>query len=94
MLVERKPYVCLLQETNDVFPGGKEYFRLTNLQKMLRMRQQYMVSQLSLLYPVKISAGPKQEQELESFPSSSKSGKSYPTYLACTKPCFVLYSHN
>ncbi|XP_024026755.1 UV radiation resistance-associated gene protein isoform X1 [Morus notabilis] len=63
-----------LQETNDVFPGGKEYIRLPNLQKMLRMRQQYMVSQLSLLYPVKISAGPKQEQELESFPSSSKSG--------------------
>jgi hypothetical protein len=27
-----------------------------------------------LLYPIKISAGPSEEQELESFPSSSKSG--------------------
>lgn len=63
-----------LQELIDVLAGGKGYIRLKNLQNMLRMRQQCMVSQVSMLYPVKISAGPRQEQELESFPSSSKSG--------------------
>lgn len=63
-----------LQELTDLLAGGKGYIRLKNLQNMLRMRQQYMVSQVSMLYPVKISAGPWQEQELESFPSSSKSG--------------------
>ncbi|XP_062098444.1 vacuolar protein sorting 38-like [Humulus lupulus] len=40
------------------------------------MRQQYMVSQVALLYPVKISAGATQDQELESFPNSSKLGLS------------------
>ncbi|PKI57592.1 hypothetical protein CRG98_022063 [Punica granatum] len=43
---------------------------------MLRMRQQHMVSQVSLLYPVKISVGKAQDQELESFPSSTRSGNS------------------
>lgn len=34
-----------------------------------------MVSQVSLLYPVKIVIGHAQEQELESFTTSIKSGK-------------------
>ncbi|KAF8016175.1 hypothetical protein BT93_H1632 [Corymbia citriodora subsp. variegata] len=64
-----------LQEANRLL-GQRGYGKLKNLQKMLRMRQQYMVSQVSVLYPVKISAGHAQEQELESFPSTSKSGSS------------------
>ncbi|XP_062165642.1 vacuolar protein sorting 38 isoform X3 [Alnus glutinosa] len=63
-----------LQESNRLLAGEKGYVSLRNLQKRLRMRQQYMISQVSLLYPVKISVGPAQEQELELFPSSNKSG--------------------
>ncbi|TYH82234.1 hypothetical protein ES332_D02G045100v1 [Gossypium tomentosum] len=37
-------------------------------------RQQYMISQVSLLYPVKILVGPAQKQELESYSSSSRLG--------------------
>lgn len=33
-----------------------------------------MISQVSLLYPVKFLVGPKQEQELELFSDSSRSG--------------------
>ncbi|XP_044478749.1 UV radiation resistance-associated gene protein-like isoform X1 [Mangifera indica] len=63
-----------LQESNKLLSGEKGYGHLENLNKMLRLRQQFMIQQVSLLYPVKILVGPKQEQELESFPSSSKSG--------------------
>ncbi|MCI37953.1 UV radiation resistance-associated gene protein-like, partial [Trifolium medium] len=35
---------------------------------MLRIRQQYMTSQISMLYPVKLVVGPAQEQELEAYP--------------------------
>ncbi|KAK4542125.1 hypothetical protein RGQ29_033209 [Quercus rubra] len=65
-----------LQESNRLLAGEKGYVRLRNLQKRLRMRQQYMISQVSLLYPVKISVGPAEEQELELFPSSIRSGSS------------------
>ncbi|KAJ6683658.1 hypothetical protein OIU85_007355 [Salix viminalis] len=60
-----------LQESRRSLAGERGYVRLTKLQKKLRLRQQYMISQVSLLYPIKISAGPSEEQELESFPSSS-----------------------
>lgn len=63
----------LLQESNRIL-GQRGYGKLKNLQKMLRMREQYMVSQVSVLYPVKISVGQAQEQELESFPSTTRSG--------------------
>ncbi|OAY28274.1 UV radiation resistance-associated gene protein isoform X1 [Manihot esculenta] len=63
-----------LQESKRSLSGERGYGRFKNLQKKLRMRQQYMISQVSLLYPVKISAGPSEEQELDSFPSTSKSG--------------------
>ncbi|KAL5542640.1 hypothetical protein UlMin_010350 [Ulmus minor] len=62
------------QDLHESLAGETGYTRSTNLQRMLRTRQQHMVSQISLLYPIKISAGPTQEQELESFPSSSKTG--------------------
>ncbi|XP_015887449.1 vacuolar protein sorting 38 isoform X2 [Ziziphus jujuba] len=65
-----------LLELHALLGGDKGYIRLKNLQKKLRTRQQYMVSQVSLLYPVKISSGPTQDRELESFPSSSRSGNS------------------
>lgn len=65
-----------LQESNRLLAGEKGYINFRNLQKRLRMRQQYMISQVSLLYPVKISVGPAEEQELELFPSSGKSGNS------------------
>ncbi|KAJ7959785.1 UV radiation resistance-associated protein [Quillaja saponaria] len=63
-----------LQESNRLLLEEKYYFRLRNSWKMLRMRQQYMMLQISMLYPVKIVVGPSQEQELEAFPSGSKVG--------------------
>ncbi|KAL8486872.1 hypothetical protein ACS0TY_023068 [Phlomoides rotata] len=63
-----------MQESSRSFAGEKGYGRLKNLQRLLRMRQQYMVSQVSLLYPVKVVIRKAPEQELESFRSSIKSG--------------------
>lgn len=63
-----------LQESSRLLDGQKGYLKVKSLQKMLGLRQQHMVSQVSLLYPVKISVGKAQEQELESFPSSTRSG--------------------
>lgn len=62
--------MLLLQESNELLYGEKGCAHLKNLQKTLRKRQQYMISQVSFLYPVKIAAGPTREQELDSFPSS------------------------
>lgn len=63
--------ILMSKESRRSLAGERGYVRLTKLQKKLRLRQQYMISQVSLLYPIKISAGPSEEQELESFPSSS-----------------------
>ncbi|WVZ23342.1 hypothetical protein V8G54_001886 [Vigna mungo] len=52
------------------------YVHMRKLQKMLRRRQQHMISQISMLYPMKILVGPTQEQELEAYPSSNLAGKS------------------
>lgn len=65
-----------LQEGNGAVAGERGYLQLKTLQKSLRVRQQYMVSQVSLLYPVKFVIGHSHEQELESFTSSIKSGVS------------------
>ncbi|KAF5736632.1 UV radiation resistance-associatedprotein isoform X1 [Tripterygium wilfordii] len=56
-----------LQESRRFIDGERGYSHLLNMQTMLRVRQQYMISQVSLLYSVKNSVGPAQEQELESF---------------------------
>jgi hypothetical protein len=40
------------------------------------MRQQYMTSQISMLYPVKLVVGPAQEQELEAYPLGGPAGNS------------------
>ncbi|KAH6768365.1 UV radiation resistance-associated protein [Perilla frutescens var. frutescens] len=63
-----------MQDSNRSLSGEKGYGLLKNLQKSLRTRQQYMISQVSLLYPVKIVIRKASEQELESFRSSIKSG--------------------
>ncbi|CAN0875358.1 Vacuolar protein sorting 38 [Linum grandiflorum] len=65
-----------LEESNTLFAGESGFLRLRHLQQMLRSRQQFMISQVSLLYSVKMSAGPSRDQELESLPSTSKSGNS------------------
>ncbi|KAI3459678.1 hypothetical protein Pfo_016341 [Paulownia fortunei] len=63
-----------MQDSSRSLAGEKGYGHLRNLQKLLRVRQQYMVSQVSLLYPVKVVIRKAPEQELESFSSSIKSG--------------------
>ncbi|XP_012481719.1 vacuolar protein sorting 38 isoform X1 [Gossypium raimondii] len=63
-----------LQEANRLLTEERGCVKLKNVQRMLRARQQYMISQVSLLYPVKILVGPAQEQELESYSSSSRLG--------------------
>ncbi|KAK8709471.1 hypothetical protein V6N13_060486 [Hibiscus sabdariffa] len=65
-----------LQESNRILNEERDYIKLKNLLRKLRARQQYKISQVSLLYPVKILVGPSQAQELESYPSSSKLGNS------------------
>ncbi|KAL6535057.1 hypothetical protein OROMI_026431 [Orobanche minor] len=61
-------------ESSRSLSGEKGYGHLRNLRKLLRVRQQYTVSQVSLLYPVKVVIRKAPEQELESFSSSIKSG--------------------
>ncbi|XP_022761896.1 UV radiation resistance-associated gene protein isoform X2 [Durio zibethinus] len=63
-----------LQVSNRLLTEERGYIKLKNVQRKLRARQQYMISQVSFLYPVKILVGPAQEQELESYPGSSRLG--------------------
>lgn len=63
-----------LQESAMLLSGERGHARLRNIQRMLRTRQQYMASQVSLLYPLKTFIGPVRELELDSFPSSSRPG--------------------
>ncbi|XP_052188190.1 vacuolar protein sorting 38 isoform X2 [Diospyros lotus] len=65
-----------LQESNRLLTGEKGYLHLRNVQRLLRVRQQYMISQVSFLYPVKVMVGHARDQELESFTSNRKSGNS------------------
>ncbi|EPS62581.1 hypothetical protein M569_12209, partial [Genlisea aurea] len=59
-----------LQDSIRSVSGERGYGRLKNSLKLLRVRQQYMVSQISLLYPVKVVMQKAPEQELESFSAS------------------------
>ncbi|MCI15452.1 UV radiation resistance-associated gene protein-like, partial [Trifolium medium] len=63
-------------ESSRLLSEENGYVHLKNLQKMLRMRQQYMTSQISILYPVKLVVGPAQEQELEAYPLGGPAGNS------------------
>ncbi|OVA13825.1 UV radiation resistance protein/autophagy-related protein 14 [Macleaya cordata] len=63
-----------LQEANRLLAGERGHVRLKNLQKMLQMRLQYMVAQVSALYPVKASVGLINGEKLDSSSTSSKLG--------------------
>lgn len=63
-----------LMDDHRSFAGENGYLCYKTAQKFLKLRQQYMVSQICLLYPVKLVVGQKHEQELESFTSSIKPG--------------------
>ncbi|XP_021745796.1 UV radiation resistance-associated gene protein-like [Chenopodium quinoa] len=63
-----------LQESGRLLAGEKGLAQLNGLRKMLRVRQQHMVSQVAYLYPVKTMVGATQELELDSFPGGSRSG--------------------
>ncbi|XP_020215898.1 UV radiation resistance-associated gene protein [Cajanus cajan] len=65
-----------LQDSSRLLSEENGYVRLRKLQKMLRKRQQYMTSQISMLHPVKILVGPAQEQELEAYPLGCLAGTS------------------
>eukprot|EP00268_Persea_americana_P010270 TRINITY_DN14165_c0_g1_i3.p1 TRINITY_DN14165_c0_g1~~TRINITY_DN14165_c0_g1_i3.p1 ORF type:complete len:220 (-),score=46.55 TRINITY_DN14165_c0_g1_i3:1148-1807(-) len=65
-----------LQEANTLLAGKRGHVHLRNLQKMLRMRQQYMIAQVSALYPVKGSLGQSPGENLHSSSDGSKSGVS------------------
>ncbi|XP_077248950.1 UV radiation resistance-associated protein [Tasmannia lanceolata] len=63
-----------LQEANHLLAGERGYVHLKNLQKMLRMRQQYMTRQVSALYPLKALAKHTPEEKLDSYSNGKKSG--------------------
>lgn len=97
--------MVMLQEANKSLAGERGYAQLKDLQKLLRVRQQYVVSQVSLLYPVKVVVGRASEQELESF-TCSKSGNLlvrnllyicltlYRTDVLCRFVCVCVCAHN
>lgn len=67
-------FTLFLQESGQLLFGEKGLTRLKCLQKMLRLRQQHLISQVAYLYPVKTLIGATQELELDAFPSGSRSG--------------------
>ncbi|PWA59337.1 hypothetical protein CTI12_AA392980 [Artemisia annua] len=70
-----------LQEANKSLGGEGGYVPLRNLQKFLRARQQFLVSQVSLLYPVKVVTGHTHDQQPESY-----TGRSGPGNPSAVKP--------
>ncbi|KAG5588506.1 hypothetical protein H5410_048940 [Solanum commersonii] len=70
-----------LQDESRSLAGERGYGQLRTLQRVFRTRQQYMVSQVHMLYPVRVAIGQAPEQELEFFNNSSNSGDS-----AASKP--------
>ncbi|XP_026412480.1 UV radiation resistance-associated gene protein-like isoform X2 [Papaver somniferum] len=63
-----------LQEAYRLLSGERGHVRLKKLQKMLQMRQQYMVAQVSFLYPIKASAALTNGEKLDSSSTSSQIG--------------------
>lgn len=64
-----------LQEASTLLTGERGYVHLKNLWKKLRMRQQYMIAQVSALYPVKASSHVQTPGEnIDSCSDDSKSG--------------------
>lgn len=65
-----------LQDGSRSLAGERGYGHLRTLQRVFRTRQQYMVSQVNMLYPVRVAIGQAPDQELESFNNSSNLGNS------------------
>ncbi|XP_055813862.1 vacuolar protein sorting 38 isoform X1 [Solanum dulcamara] len=63
-----------LQDESRSLAGERGYGQLRTLQRVFRTRQQYMVSQVHMLYPVRVAIEQAPEQELEFFNNSSNSG--------------------
>ncbi|KAK6914295.1 UV radiation resistance protein/autophagy-related protein 14 [Dillenia turbinata] len=59
-----------LEDAINLLYGERDNLQLMSWQKMLRKRQQFMVSQVSFLYPVKYFVGQARELELESIPGN------------------------
>lgn len=78
-----------MQDANRSLAGEMGCGRLKSLQRFVRLRQQFMVSQVQLLYPVKVATGQAPEQELESFTSIIKSGTDPAGSAPYFRGCFV-----
>ncbi|XP_010274000.1 PREDICTED: UV radiation resistance associated protein-like isoform X2 [Nelumbo nucifera] len=65
-----------LQEENRLLVGQRGHSQLKNLLKLLVKRQQYMISQVSTLYPVKPSAESTCAVKLDSSSNGTKLGNS------------------
>ncbi|GJU38280.1 hypothetical protein Tco_1191237 [Tanacetum coccineum] len=63
-----------LREANKSLGGEGGFIPLRNLQKFLRTRQQFLVSQVSTIYPVKAVTVHTHDQEPESYTGSSGPG--------------------
>ncbi|KFK42822.1 hypothetical protein AALP_AA1G043800 [Arabis alpina] len=63
------------QDSNCQLEGKRDYARLNAVMNKLRKRQQNMILHVSCIYALKIKAEPSGDQELESFPSGSRSGQ-------------------
>ncbi|XP_073009819.1 vacuolar protein sorting 38 [Typha latifolia] len=62
-----------LQEANKLLSGERGYGHSKNLQKMQRTREQYMISQIAALYPVKAINEQSSAENLDSHLVASKS---------------------
>lgn len=69
-----KNLIFSIQDESRSLAGERGYGQLRTLQRVFRTRQQYMVSQVHMLYPVRVAIGQAPEQELEFFNNSSSSG--------------------
>ncbi|CAN8285262.1 unnamed protein product [Cochlearia groenlandica] len=79
-----------LQESNCELEGESGYAHLKIVTKKLRKRQQFMISQVSFIYPLKIDSGLSQDQELESLPGGSRLGKLFYTFQCMPLTLVVL----
>lgn len=67
-----------LQDANRSLAGEMGCGHLKSMQRCVRLREQFMVSQVQLLYPVKVATGCTSELELEPFTNIIRSGGQKP----------------
>ncbi|RAL54339.1 hypothetical protein DM860_001467 [Cuscuta australis] len=67
-----------LQDANRSLAGEMGFGNLKSMQRCVRLREQFMVSQVQLLYPVKVATGRTPELELEPFSNIIRSGGQKP----------------